>query len=57
MKERDGNVKGFEILSIIFLQRFFLWQSLGIYFKQIVLFLHVRLPVLASVIQCAALAV
>lgn len=44
-------------MSTIFFQQFFLWQSLEIHFKQIVLFLIARLPVLASVIQCALLAV
>lgn len=50
-------MKGFGIMSTIFSQQFFLWQSLDTHFKQIVLFLRVRLPVLASVIQCAVLAV
>lgn len=49
-------MKGFGIMSTLFSQQFFLWQSLDIHFKQNVLFLHVCLPVLASVVLCAVLA-
>lgn len=51
--ERKGEIKwkNLELLVLCFSCNFFLWQSLEIIFNQIVLFLRVCLPALATVVQ------